>query len=47
MLKNEAINNDSSLEYISDDIERGLKRELSVNIWDINARPVYNKRCIV
>ena len=41
-IKNES--NDSNLEYISDDIERGLKRELGVNLWDISAKPVYNKR---
>ena len=40
----ESTNNDSNLEYVSDDIERGLKRELGVNTWDISARPVYNKR---
>ena len=40
----ESANNDSNLEYVSDDIEQGLKRELDVNTWDINAKPVYNKR---
>lgn len=32
----------NNLEYISDDIERGLKRELGVNVWDIEAYPEYN-----
>lgn len=41
-IKNES--NDSNLDYISDDIERGLRRELGVNLWDISAKPVYNKR---
>lgn len=41
-IKNES--NDSNLEYISDDIERGLRRELGVNSWNISAKPVFNKR---
>ena len=36
-VKNEATVNDSNLEYISDDIELGLRRELGVNTWDISA----------
>lgn len=40
----ESADSDSNLEYISDDIERGLRIELGVNSWNISAKPVYNKR---